>query len=104
MTDRVEAALDKLDSLAKLMLSGHDRFSWLLAKLTAETAKTFLSTALRRALNWLPSTLDEYGTLAVERYLRQAYINCRTQAWPSQLRGIERLALRASKKMGSLLQ
>lgn len=95
-TDRVEAALDKFDSLAKLMLSGHDRYSWLLAKLTAETARTFLLTALRGALRWLPDTLDKYGALAVERYLRQAYINRRTQAWPSQLRGIERLALNTS--------
>lgn len=88
---RVEPALQKLASIAKFMLSGRDRYSWLLAKLAAETARTFVSTSLRSSLGWMPARFDSLGKLAVERYLRQAYLSCKTQAWPSQQRGIDRL-------------
>ncbi len=90
--DRIDAALDKLAAVAKFMLNGRDRYSWLLAKLVAETGRTFVDTSLREQLRWLPAQLDLSGQLAVERYLRQAYQACKTQAWPSQRRGIERLA------------
>ena len=90
--DRVDTALEKLAAVAKLMLNGRDRYSWLLAKLVAETCRTFVSTSLRRNLDWLPGVVDPSGALAVERYLRQAYDSCKTQAWPSQARGIARLA------------
>jgi hypothetical protein len=89
--DRIDAALDKLAAVAKFMLNGRDRYSWLLAKLVAETARTVVNTSIRRRLQWLPSQLDESGKIAGERYLRQAYSACRTQVWPSQQRGIERL-------------
>ncbi len=74
------------------MLNGHDRYSWLLAKLVAETARTFATTSLRENLRWLHPQLDQSGKRAIERYLRQAYQACKTQAWPSQRCGIERLA------------
>jgi DEAD/DEAH box helicase len=90
--DRVAAALDKLTAVAKFMLNGEDRYSWLLAKLVAETGRTFIETSLRENLDWLAVQLNESGGLAVERYFRQAYQNCKTQAWPSQQRGIEELA------------
>ena len=89
--DRIDAALDKLTAVAKFMLNGRDRYSWLLAKLVAETGRTFVRTSLRECLAWLPAQLDKSGELAVERYFRQAHQTCRTQAWPSQRRGIERL-------------
>jgi hypothetical protein len=94
--DRIEAALAKLTAVSKFMLNGHDRYSWLFAKLVAETGRTFVETSLRRSLLWLPAQLDESGGLAAERYLRQAYQACKTQAWPSQLRGIDRLRERNS--------
>jgi DEAD/DEAH box helicase len=89
--DRVDAALEKLRAVSKVMLNGHDRYSWLLAKLVSETCATFVETSLRKCLTWLPLQLDGAGGLAVERYMRQAYLACKTQAWPSQRRGIERL-------------
>ena len=89
--DRIDAALDKLTAVAKFMLNGRDRYSWLLAKLVAETGRTFVKASLRECLGWLPAQLDKSGELAVERYFRQAYQTSRTQAWPSQQRGIERL-------------
>jgi hypothetical protein len=94
--ERTDAALDKLSDVAKFMLNARDPYSWLLAKLVAETGRTFMSTSLRQHLRWLPDQLDGGGKIAVERYLRQAYKTCKTQAWPSQQRGIERLAGGAS--------
>src|SRR5262249_29849512 len=89
--ERLEAAMDKLTAVAKFMLNGHDPYSGMRAKLVAEVGKTFTSTSLREHLNWMPNQLDNDGKIAVERYLRQAYRSCKTQAWPSQQRGIERL-------------
>jgi hypothetical protein len=95
-TPRLEAALERLFEIARFMVHGCDGYSWLLARLTAETAVTFVAASLRLALAWVPDTLDSLGALAVERYVRQAYVGCRTQAWVSQQRGILRL-----KKGGS---
>ncbi len=89
--DHIVAALEKLGAVSQVMLNGHDRYSWLLAKLVTETCATFVETSLRKCLAWLPPELDESGGGAVERYLRQAYQACKTQAWPSQRNGIERL-------------
>lgn len=89
--DRVDIAVDRLSAIAKFMLHGRDRYSWLLAKLTAEVARTFVANSLRAKLAWLANDFDQLGGAAVERYLRQAYSACKTQAWPSQQRGIDRL-------------
>ena len=88
---RIDAALGKLDAISGFMLNGRDRYSWLLAKLVSETCRTFVNTSLRSSLAWLSRELGESGNIALERYLRQAYRSCKTQAWPSQKRGIERL-------------
>ncbi len=93
---RIDPALDKLSAVAKFMLNGRDNYSWLLAKLVAESARVFHATALRSRLAWLPDQLDATGKIAVERYLRQAYQSCKTQVWPSQQRGVDRLERRGS--------
>jgi hypothetical protein len=90
--DRIEASQNKLSAIAKFLLNAKDPYSWLLAKLVAEIAKTFMDSSLRQTLQWLPGQLDEAGQIAAERYVRQAYRSCKTQAWPSQARGIARLA------------
>ncbi len=90
-SDRIDISLDRLSAVSKFMLNGRDRYSWLLAKLTAETARSFVANSLRTNLDWLPIGFDRFGKAAVERYLRQAYVACKTQAWPSQMRGIERI-------------
>jgi hypothetical protein len=94
--DRVELALEKLASVAKFMLRGRDPYSWLLSKLVAETARVFVATSLRSSLAWMPSQFDSVGNTAIERYLRQAYQSNKTQVWPSQQRGIDRLAVGGS--------
>jgi hypothetical protein len=88
---RIEPAIEKLYAIAKFMLNGRDNYSWFLAKLVAESASVFYATALRSKLAWLPNELDTPGKTAVERYIRQAYQSCKTQVWPSQQRGIDRL-------------
>lgn len=47
-TTRIDPALRKLIDVAAFMLNGEDRYSWLLAKLVAETCRTFLNTSLAR--------------------------------------------------------
>lgn len=90
--DRTEAALQKIGAVARFMLNGRDPYSWLLARLIANAANTFVHTSLRSKLAWLSAQVDGDGELAVERYLRQAYKSCKTQAWPSQQQGIDKLA------------
>ena len=87
--DRVEKALAKLRAVAKLLLHSDDFYSWLLAELCAGVSETYTATALRHALKDLD--LMQEGQRVVERYLRLAYRDNKTLAWPSQLCGIERL-------------
>lgn len=87
--DRVEKALAKLQAVAKLLLHCDVFYSWLLGELCAQVGATYIAISLRQALQ--DFTLDVSGTAVLERYLRQAYRQNKTLAWPSQLRGIERL-------------
>ena len=87
--DRVEKALAKLQAVAKLLLHCDDFYSWLLGELCAQVSTIYITTSLRQALQDL--SLAVSGKVVLERYLRQAYQQNKTLAWPSQLRGIERL-------------
>jgi len=88
---RLDKALDKLVAVAKVCLHG-DPYSWLLARLCAEVASTYVESSMRRHLKALLEGMSITGHRALERYLRQGYQNDRTLAWPSQVRGIKRLA------------
>jgi len=88
---RLEKALDKLSAIGKVLLSGDDPYSWLLAKLCAEVARVYVAGSMRYHLSELLEGVSAVGALALERYLRQSYQYCRALAWPSQVRGIERL-------------
>jgi reverse gyrase len=46
---------------------------------------------MRNHLLRLNEELSDTGRTAIERYLRQSYLRGRVLAWPSQIRGIERL-------------
>lgn len=86
---RVEKALAKLQATAKLLLHCDDFYSWLLGELCAQVAVTYNTTSLRSALQSF--ALGASGKVVLERYLRQAYRQNKTLAWPSQMSGIERL-------------
>jgi DEAD/DEAH box helicase len=89
---RLEKAIEKLSDIAKVLLHGHDTYSWLLGKLCAEVTSVYVETSLRKNIEALSSTITQNGGDFLERYLRQSYQNRKALAWRSQICGIERLA------------
>lgn len=88
---RAQDAARKLSAIASLLLHDRDPYSWLLGKLTAEVASSYLSRAMRMQLAGFARQLNPTGQTVLERLLRAQYLASRTLAWPSQMRGIERL-------------
>jgi hypothetical protein len=93
---RLERALEKLSAVGDVLLYGDNPYSWLLARLCAEAAGVYVEGSMRHNLQRLSEGMNPAGEIALERYLRQSYQSCRVLAWPSQVRGIERLANRES--------
>ncbi|MFN6487181.1 MULTISPECIES: DEAD/DEAH box helicase [unclassified Nostoc] len=89
---RLEKAIEKLSDIAKVLLHGHDTYSWLLGKLCAEVTSVYIQTSLRDHLELLSQMITPNGRSFLERYLRQSYQNRKALAWRSQICGIERLA------------
>lgn len=89
---RLERAIEKLSDIAKVLLHGHDTYSWLLGKLCAEVTSVYIQTSLRHHLELLSQMITPNGRNFLERYLRQSYQNRKALAWRSQICGIERLA------------
>ncbi|MBN3892148.1 MAG: DEAD/DEAH box helicase [Nostoc sp. JL31] len=89
---RLERAIEKLSDIAKVLLHGHDTYSWLLGKLCAEVTSVYIQTSLRHHLELLSQMITPNGRNFLERYLRQSYQKCKALAWRSQVCGIERLA------------
>ncbi|MEH2293106.1 DEAD/DEAH box helicase [Nostoc sp.] len=89
---RLEKAIEKLSAIAKVLLHGHNTYSWLLGKLCAEVASVYIETSLRHHLEALSQMITQSGKTFLERYLRQSYQNRKALAWRSQICGIERLA------------
>lgn len=88
---RLEKALDKLLAIGKILLHGDNPYSWLLARLCAEVARVYVYSSMRSHLKEFFNQMTPNGKIALERYLRQSYKARRSLAWPSQIRGIERL-------------
>ncbi|MEH2412068.1 hypothetical protein [Nostoc sp.] len=61
--------------IAKVLLHGHDTYSWLLGKLCAEVASVFIETSLRHHLEALYQMITQSGKTFLGRYLRQSYQN-----------------------------
>src|SRR5258708_2088388 len=91
-SDRLEKAIGKLEALGGVLLYGRDTYSWLLAKLCAEVASVYVNNSLRENVGALSESMSCEGKIALERYLRQCYLDNKTLAWPSQITGIKRLA------------
>ena len=87
----VERALIKLDHLATGFLYSRDAYSYLLAKLTAATARRFVLTCLWPQISQLQTTSGEEAGAALVQYARSAFLNRRSLVWPAQAAGIERL-------------
>lgn len=91
-SERMDAAIRKLDNVASVLARSTDAYSWLLARLSAEVLRIYNDTALRRHVSGLKNEATPEGALALERYLRRAYQKGRALAWPSQIRGIDSLS------------
>ncbi len=88
---RLDKALDKLASVSKMLLHGRDFYSWLLATLCSEVIVTYTRNSMRIQLAEFSAVMNPFGQKAIDNYLRLGYQRNQTQAWPSQIRGINRL-------------
>jgi len=89
---RTERAVSKLSAGSRLLLHGVDPYSWLLSKLCAGVAETYRRSTMRRYAEDLRNNLSDTGEELLDRYLRHRYRSRKLLTWPSQARGIRRLA------------
>ncbi|GAB1773224.1 DEAD/DEAH box helicase [Priestia megaterium] len=88
---RLNKAIEKFDSLTKIMLDANDPYSWLVAKLCAEVLKEYNKNSLRGSLGIISSNSTVIGEEAFKRYIRNSFFSGKSLAWHSQIRGIKRL-------------
>lgn len=89
---RLAKVFEKLDAVADVALHGVDPYSWMLAKLCSAVARVYVDSSLRIHIPELATETTPDGTTAFERYNRLCYLSRRALAWPSQVRGMEKLA------------
>lgn len=88
---RIQKALSKLTSISKVMLHNQNPYDWILSKLCAEVAVTYVESSMRKHLEPLLQDVSQLGRDVFERYLRQGYQLGRSITWPSQKKGIQEL-------------
>ena len=93
---RIQKALDKLTAVSKVVLYGRNPYSWILSKLCAEVAATYIENSMRQHLDILVQNMGLDGRAVFERYLRYGFQSGRSMAWPSQIRGIQALSRQES--------
>lgn len=93
---RIQKALDKLAAVSKVVLHGRNPYSWILSKLCAEVAATYVENSMRQHLNILLQDINSDGRIIFERYLRQSFCSGKSMAWPSQISGIQALSRQES--------
>ncbi|HBE18064.1 MAG TPA: DEAD/DEAH box helicase [Cyanobacteria bacterium UBA11149] len=93
---RIQKALDKLAAVSKVVLHGRNSYSWILSKLCAEVAATYVENSMRQHLDILLQDMNSDGRSIFERYLRQGFCSGKSMAWPSQISGIQALSTQES--------
>jgi DEAD/DEAH box helicase len=93
---RTTRAIEKLRYAAPAILEIADPYEWLLVRLVAAVAETTVGTSLRVPMSALAAAHSQTGREIFERYTRLAYLNQQITVWPSQDRGLTRLAARGS--------
>jgi hypothetical protein len=88
---RINTAANMLKNLSTYYMFSSDRLSWLLSKSFTLMYQTLSSASLRTVCSNLLPQLSPAGNIALERYLREAYKDGRSIAWPSQILGVEEL-------------
>ncbi|MBS1953392.1 MAG: DEAD/DEAH box helicase [Cyanobacteria bacterium SZAS-4] len=89
--ERLDAAMQKLSTLCRVLQHSRHVYSWLLAELIYISIRENVASSLRDKMSELKETVTTDGLAAFERYLRFQYLNKRVTAWPSQILGINRL-------------
>lgn len=91
-TALVDRALVKLDALAHSYLHSRDPYSYLLARLCAGAAHSFIDASLWPHIKRLAGDANLRTRAALTQFARAAFVNRRALVWPAQRRGIDRLA------------
>jgi RAD3-like DEAD/DEAH box helicase len=89
---RVGVAEAKLTALSRLEMYSAEPDSWLIAHITAQVAGAYRKSDLRATLLPLTPKMSAEGKVVLERYVRAAFLDGRSIAWPSQIKGVDRLA------------
>ncbi len=92
----IERALRKLDRLARVFLYSRDPYSWLLARLTAETCQRYVESSLWPHIIELSNRSSQPAADALVQFARAAFTNRRALVWPAQEAGIKRLTENSS--------
>ncbi|HEY9579569.1 MAG TPA: DEAD/DEAH box helicase [Rhizorhapis sp.] len=87
----VERAVVKLEALALGFLHSRDPYSYLLARLTAASARRFIETCLWPQIDKLRLTSSGLAGDALTQFARSAFANKRALVWPAQAAGIAKL-------------
>lgn len=87
----VERAVVKLEALALGFLHSRDPYSYLLARLTAASARRFIETCLWPQIEGLRLTSSGPAGDALTQFARSAFANRRALVWPAQAAGIAKL-------------
>ncbi|MEA5464949.1 DEAD/DEAH box helicase [Leptothoe sp. PORK10 BA2] len=96
INSRMQKALDKLTAVSKVVLHGRNPYAWILSKLCADVAATYVENSMRQHLNILLQGMSSDGRAIFERYLRYGFQSRRSMAWPSQISGIQALSRQES--------
>lgn len=88
---RLDIAIKKFDAIEKFMLHGKDSFSWVLCKLCNQIIKIYIETSLRKWIQVLKDTVNEDGKKALDLYIKLNFLENKTLAWTSQIKGIKEL-------------
>lgn len=89
--DRLDIAIKKFDAIENFMLHGKDSFSWILCKLCNQIIKIYIETSLRKWIRVLKDTVNEDGKKALDLYVKLNFLENKTLAWTSQIKGIKEL-------------
>lgn len=93
---RSERAVVKLDKLAKVFRHSGDRYSYLLARLTAITASEYFEVSLNRSLLILHDAVGQNTKEVLTKFARNSFYSGRALLWSAQRRGVEKVSTNES--------
>lgn len=88
----VARSVAKIENLAKAFIHSRDDYSYMLARLVAETCKRYVDTTLWPKVALLARSSSPRASEALIQFARSAFSNKRALVWPAQSNGIDRLA------------